>query len=326
VTHGATELLEEAGAQQLDGHVAVPEIAARSPLELFWRRLRHDKVALVSLGVVVFLTLLAICAPLATHMVGAPDPTFQNNKALDEFGSAAPPNAHNLLGTDAVGRDVLSRTVYGTRVSLTVAFLATGIALALGVVAGLFAGYHRGWVDSFLSRGLDVILAFPVLLFAIGVGSACKGEGCAGGLLKPGISTVVFVIVIPTFPYFARIVRGQVLSLREREFVEAAQSLGASSSRIMFREILPNLVAPLIVYATLIIPANILFEASLSFLGVGISEPNASWGAMIADAAKTFDTAWWYMVFPGLALLITVLAFNLLGDGLQDALDPRTDR
>jgi ABC-type dipeptide/oligopeptide/nickel transport system permease subunit len=326
VTSGATELLEGAGTQQLDRSAAVPEIAARSPLELFWRRLRHDKVALVSLGVVVFLTLLAICAPLATQVVGAPDPTLQNNKALDEFGSAAPPNAHNLLGTDAVGRDVLSRTIYGTRVSLTVAFLATGIALALGVVAGLFAGYHRGWVDSFLSRGLDVILAFPVLLFAIGVGSACKGEGCAGGLLKPGISTVVFVIVIPTFPYFARIVRGQVLSLREREFVEAAQSLGASSSRIMFREILPNLVAPLIVYATLIIPANILFEASLSFLGVGISEPNASWGAMIADAAKTFDTAWWYMVFPGLALLITVLAFNLLGDGLQDALDPRTDR
>ena len=325
MTTSATELLEEAGAQQLDGRATVPEIAARSPLELFWRRLRNDRIALLSLWVIVFLTLVAICAPLVTHMVGAPDPNVQNTHALDEFGSAAPPNAHSLFGTDDVGRDIFSRVVYGTRVSLTVAFLATTIALVLGVVAGLYAGYHRGWVDSILSRGLDVILAFPVLLFAIGVGSACKG-GCAGGLLKPGISTVVFVIVIPTFPYFARIVRGQVLSLREREFVEAAQSLGASSSRIMFREIMPNLVAPLIVYATLIIPANILFEASLSFLGVGISEPNASWGAMISDAARTFDTAWWYMLFPGLALLITVLAFNLLGDGLQDALDPRTDR
>ena len=305
---------------------AFPEIAARSPLELFWRRLRGDRVALVSFGVIVFLSLLAICAPLVTQMVGAPGPSVQNTNALDEFGSAAAPSAANLFGTDDVGRDVFSRVVFGTRVSLTVAFLATAIALVLGVAAGLFAGYHRGWTDSLLSRGLDVILAFPVLLFAIGVGSACRGEGCAGGLLKPGISTVVFVIVIPTFPYFARIVRGQVLSLREREFVEAAHSLGASSARIMVREILPNLVAPLIVYATLVIPANILFEASLSFLGVGISEPNPSWGAMIADAAPTFDTAWWYMLFPGLALLVTVLAFNLLGDGLQDALDPRTDR
>jgi peptide/nickel transport system permease protein len=166
-----------------------------------------------------------------------------------------------------------------------------------------------------------------VLLFAIGVGFACNtSEGCLNGAIKPGISTVVFVIVIPTFPYFARIVRGQVLSLREREFVEAARSLGASGPRIMFREILPNLIAPLIVYGTLIIPANILFEAALSFLGVGIKEPNPSWGAMIADAAPIFDTAWWYMLFPGLALLTTVLAFNLLGDGLQDALNPRTGR
>jgi ABC-type dipeptide/oligopeptide/nickel transport system permease subunit len=307
--------------------VADAQIAARSPLELFWRRLRSDKVALVSLGVIAFLTLVAICAPLVVELVGAPKPNVQNTKALDEFGSAAAPNANNLLGTDDVGRDVFSRVVYGTRASLTVAILATAIAMLLGVVAGLVAGFYRGWADSLLSRGLDVILAFPVLLFAIGVGFACNTpEGCLGGALKPGISTVVFVIVIPTFPYFARIVRGQVLSLREREFVEAARSLGASGPRIMFREILPNLVAPLIVYGTLIIPANILFEASLSFLGVGIKEPNPSWGAMIADAAATFDTAWWYMLFPGLALLITVLAFNLLGDGLQDALNPRTGR
>ena len=305
--------------------IAEPEVAARSPLELFWRRLRTDKVALISLGAIVFLTLVAICAPLVVELMGAPKPEVQNTKALDEFGSAAAPNAANILGTDDVGRDVFSRIVYGTRVSLTVAFLATGIALFLGVVAGLYAGYHRGWVDSLLSRSLDVILAFPVLLFAIGVGSACKSEeGCAGGALKPGITTVVFVIVVPTFPYFARIVRAQVLSLREREFVEAARSLGASNARIMFREILPNIVAPLIVYGTLIIPANILFEAALSFLGVGIEEPNPSWGAMIADAAATFDTAWWYMLFPGVALLLTVLAFNLLGDGLQDALNPRT--
>ena len=328
MTSSVTELLEEGGTQQLDTQEPTGvEVAARSPLELFWRRLREDKVALVSLGVIVFLTLVAICAPLVVEMVGAPKPNVQNTKALDEFGTAAGPNSSNILGTDDVGRDVFSRVVYGARASLTVAILATGIAMFLGVIAGMVSGFYRGWVDSFMSRGLDVILAFPVLLFAIGVGFACNtSEGCLGGALKPGISTVVFVIVVPTFPYFARIVRGQVLSLREREFVEAARSLGASGPRIMFREILPNLIAPLIVYGTLIIPANILFEAALSFLGVGIKEPNPSWGAMIADAAPIFDTAWWYMLFPGLALLVTVLAFNLLGDGLQDALNPRGGR
>jgi ABC-type dipeptide/oligopeptide/nickel transport system permease subunit len=321
-------MLEAAEAQDLLAGPSGPaDIAARSPLELFWRRLREDRVALVALGFICLLIVVALTAPLIVEMVGAPKPSVQNSKALDEFGSAAGPSRHNLLGTDDVGRDIFSRVVYGTRVSLTVAILATGIALFLGVAAGLFAGFYRGWTDSILSRGMDVILAFPVLLFAIGVGFACNtADGCVGGLLKPGISTVVFVIVIPTFPYFARIVRGQVLSLREREFVEAARSLGASGPRIMFREILPNLVAPLIVYATLIIPANILFEAALSFLGVGIKEPNPSWGAMIADAAPIFDTAWWYMLFPGLALLTTVLSFNLLGDGLQDALNPRTGK
>jgi len=328
VTTSVTELLEEGGTRQLDTATAPSgEIAARSPLELFWRRLRDDKVALASLGVIVFLALVAICAPLVVELMGAPKPNVQNSKALDEFGSAAGPNAHNILGTDDVGRDVFSRVVYGARASLTVAILATGIAMVIGVVIGLTAGYYRGWADSLLSRGLDVILGFPVLLFAIGVGFACNTpQGCLNGALKPGISTVVFVIVIPTFPYFARIVRGQVLSLREREFVEAARSLGASDRRIMFREILPNLVAPLIVYGTLIIPANILFEASLSFLGVGIKEPNPSWGAMLSDAAPIFDTAWWFMFFPGLALVVTVLAFNLLGDGLQDALNPRAGR
>jgi ABC-type dipeptide/oligopeptide/nickel transport system permease subunit len=301
--------------------------AARSPLGLFWRRLRSDRVALGALAVIAALALVALFAPLVTDLAGAPGPTEQNRAALDEFGTAAGPSGDNLMGTDGDGRDVFSRVVHGSRVSLTVALLATGIALALGTVIGLVAGYRGGWADSLLARGIDVILAFPVLLFAVGVAGACNTpEGCAGGALKPGLSTVIFVIVIPTFPYFARLVRGQVLSLREREFVEAARSIGASDRRIMFREILPNLTAPLIVYATLVIPANILLEASLSFLGVGIEEPNPSWGAMIADAIPTFESAWWYMLFPGLALLVTVLAFNLLGDGLQDALDARTAR
>ncbi len=326
MTTGSAELLEDAEAGRLDPAHA-PGIAARSPLQLFWRRLRGDKVALASLVTIVVLIVLALAAPLVTSIVGAPGPNVQDSSALDEFGSAAAPSWDHLMGTDDVGRDVFSRVLYGARPSLAVAILATGAALLLGTLVGLVAGYYRGWTDTLISRGVDIMLAFPVLLFAVGVGFACNTrEGCAGGLIKPGISTLVVVIAIPTIPIFARLVRGQVLSLREREFVDAARTLGASGPRIMFREILPNLVAPLIVYATLLIPANVLFEAALSFLGVGIQEPDASWGAMIDDATPLFDTAWWYMLFPGLALLVTVLAFNLLGDGLRDALDPRAGR
>jgi peptide/nickel transport system permease protein len=174
-----------------------------------------------------------------------------------------------------------------------------------------------------LSRIMDVQLAFPVLLLAIGLGAACSLKGCFGGVLQPGLPVVIFVIALAQWPYMARIIRGQVLSLREKEFIEAAKSLGASDRRIIFREILPNLVAPIIVYSTVLIPTNILFEAALSFLGVGVQPPTPSWGAMISEATSIFDIAWWFMLFPGLALLFTVLAFNLLGDGLQDALNPR---
>jgi ABC-type dipeptide/oligopeptide/nickel transport system permease subunit len=174
---------------------------------------------------------------------------------------------------------------------------------------------------------IDVLLAFPILLLALGIGAACSfGNGCLGGLIQPGKSVVIFVIAFVNWTYIGRIIRGQVLSLREKEFVDAARSLGASNRRILFKELLPNLVAPIIVYSTLIIPQNVLFEASLSFLGVGIQPPDASWGQMLADATDVFDTAWWYMMFPGAALLLTVLAFNLLGDGLQDALNPRSSR
>jgi ABC-type dipeptide/oligopeptide/nickel transport system permease subunit len=191
----------------------------------------------------------------------------------------------------------------------------------------MVAGYFRGWVDTLLSRVIDIMLAFPILLLALGLGAACSlGNGCLGGIIKPGLTVVIFVIAFVNWTYIARIVRGQVLSLREKEFVEAARALGAPNRRILFREILPNLTAPIIVYTTLIIPTNILFEAALSFLGVGVQPPNPSWGAMIADATDIFDTAWWYMLFPGVALVLTVLAFNLVGDGLQDALNPRRSR
>jgi peptide/nickel transport system permease protein len=215
--------------------------------------------------------------------------------------------------------------IYGARVSLEVAFISTGIAVIAGVIIGTLAGFFGGWLDTALSRTMDVVLSFPILLLAIGLSSACTlGNGCLGGLIKPGRTTLIVVIALSSWPYIGRIIRGQVLSLREKEFVEAARSLGASSGRIMWREILPNLVAPIIVYTSLILPTNILYEAALSFLGVGVQPPTASWGQMIATASPIFDSAWWYMLFPGIALVLTVLAFNLVGDGLQDALDPRS--
>jgi peptide/nickel transport system permease protein len=302
-------------------------IAARSPLQLFWRRLRTDKVALAAAVFIVLLVLAAVFAPLIVNLVGVTGPTDQNPDALDSFGTPTGPSADHPFGVDQLGRDVFARVLYGARVSLQVAIIATALSVAIGVTVGMIAGYFRGWVDTGLSRLIDVLLAFPILLFGIGLASACSlGNGCLGGLIEPGLTVVIFVIVLVNWTYIGRIIRGQVLSLREKEFVEASRSLGASNTRIIFRELLPNLVAPIIVYSTLVIPQNILFEAALSFLGVGIQPPNASWGQMLADATSIFDSAWWYMVFPGTALLLTVLAFNLLGDGLHDALNPRAGR
>ncbi len=306
-------------------------IVARTPLQLFWRRFREDKVALAALAIIAALVLVAVFAPLVIKIAGVPGPNAPDKSTLDSFGLPTGPSSAHPFGVDTIGRDVFARTVYGARVSLEVAILATALSVTIGVISGMFAGYYRGWVDTAISRSVDVLLAFPILLLAIGVASACsfgKGSsaGCLGGLVKPGAVLVIFVIAFVNWTYIARIIRGQVLSLREKEFVEAARSLGASNTRIIFREILPNLVAPIIVYSTLIIPQNILFEAALSFLGVGVQPPNASWGKMISEAQGTFDTAWWFLLFPGMALLVTVLAFNLVGDGLSDALNPRSDR
>jgi peptide/nickel transport system permease protein len=299
-------------------------VAARSPIELFWRRLRSDRVALAALAFIVLLVLVAILAPLVVKLFGAPPPDAPSTEALDPtFGSPTGPSSAHLFGVDKLGQDVFSRVVYGARVSLEVAIVATGTAVVAGVLVGMLAAYYGGWIDTIISRALDVLLAFPILLLGIGLASACAlGNGCLG-IIQPGLTVVIVVIALATFPYIARIIRGQVLSLREKEFIDAARSLGASDRRIIFRHILPNLVAPIIVYTTLLLPQNILFEAALSFLGVGVRPPQASWGQMIADATPVFDTAWWWMFFPGVALVLTVLAFNLVGDGLQDALDPK---
>jgi ABC-type dipeptide/oligopeptide/nickel transport system permease subunit len=312
----AVAVQEGAGGQK--------RITARSPMQLFWRRLRRDKVAMVALVFIVILIGAAVFAPLIVSIAGAPDPKTQSSEALDVFGTPTGPSSTHLFGVDRLGRDVFSRTVYGARVSLEVAIISTGIAVLIGTVVGLLAGFYRGWTDTVLSRLTDVVLAFPILLLGLGLAAACSGaNGCFGGLIQPGLPVVIMVIAIINWTYIARIVRGQVLSLREKEFVEAARSLGAADGRIIVHEILPNLLAPLIVYSSLLIPANILLEAALSFLGVGVAGGTPSWGAMISEATSLFPDAWWFMLFPGLALLLAVLAFNLVGDGLQDALDPR---
>ncbi|MEO8092169.1 MAG: ABC transporter permease [bacterium] len=308
-------------------------IEARSPGQLFWRRFKEDRLAMASLIFIALLVLGAIFAPLVVDLVGAPGPDERDAGALDPFfATATGPSADHWFGVDQIGRDVFSRTVYGARVSLVVAFTATILSTVAGIFFGLLSGYFRGWTDTLISRSVDVLLAIPYLLLATGLAAACtagatsgSGGGCLGGLVKPGMGVVIFVISVTSWTYMSRIVRGQTLSLREKEFVESARAAGASNSRIIFREILPNLTAPIIVYASILIPQVILYEAALSFLGVGVND-RPSWGQMISDATPIFSDAWWYMLFPGLALLFTVLAFNLVGDAMQDALNPRTKK
>ncbi|MEA2286029.1 MAG: peptide/nickel transport system permease protein [Solirubrobacteraceae bacterium] len=300
------------------------KIVARSPTQLFVMRFRRDRIAMVALVFILLLVFVAVFAPLITKVLGVPGPKVQTTDALDAFGTPTGPSSRHPFGVDQLGRDLVSRTIYGARVSLEAAILGTGLAVIIGTAVGLVAGFFGGVVDTLLSRFTDLVLAFPILLLGLGLAAACSGaQGCLGGLVQPGLAVVILVISLFTWPYIARIVRGQTLSLREKEFVEAARSLGASNSRIIARDILPNLTAPLIVYGSLLIPVNILLEASLSFLGVGVQGGTPSWGAMIAEASGQFPDTWWYMLFPGLALLLSVLAFNLVGDGLQDALNPR---
>jgi peptide/nickel transport system permease protein len=304
-------------------------VIGRSPWELFWRRFRKDQVTLVGLGFIVFLIVLAITAPLIARFVVHHGPNEINQDLTNEIGlPAVGPSGDYWFGVDTLGRDVFVRTIYGARTSLTVAFFATGLAVTIGIIMGTLAGFFGAWVDTGVSRAIDIVLSLPILLLSIGIAAACSitASGCLGGLIQPGISLVVTIVALFQWPYIGRIVRGQVLSIREKEFIEASRSLGFTNSGIMFREILPNLAAPVIVVTTLIIPANILIEASLSFLGVGIPPTTPSWGRMIAEAAsgQLYTVAWWMLLFPGLALVFTTLAFNLVGDGLRDALDPRT--
>jgi peptide/nickel transport system permease protein len=308
---------------------ATEGIQGRSPGQIAWLRFKRDKVALAGGVVVVGLILVAIFAPLIVAVFGHPPLEFHYEKVnpdlqvpLGTFGGISP---DFLFGAEPVnGRDLFSRVVYGSRISLLIAFLATLLSVVLGTTMGIVAGYFGGWVDTLISRTMDVFLAFPLLLFAIALAGVVpdRAFGLQGDTLR--IALMVFIIGFFNWPYIGRIIRGQALSLREREFIDAARSLGARSPRILCTEMLPNLAAPILIYSTLLIPTNILFEAALSFLGVGVRPPTPTWGGMLSDATHWFQIAPNFMLFPGLAIFITVLAFNLFGDGLGDALDPRS--
>jgi peptide/nickel transport system permease protein len=300
------------------------EFTGRTQLQQFWLRFRKDRVALVGVGLLVILIGAAVAAPLIALAIGhGPNQLFP--QALNPVISLPTgPSRHFLFGVDQVGRDVFVRTFYALRTSLIIALLAASIATVIGVTLGIAAAYFRGWVDILVSRGVEIVLALPVLLFAISLSSVCSvtAKGCVAGTVKPGITLVTLILILFTWPYIARIVRGQTLLVREQDFVAAASGFGASHAYVMFREILPNLVAPILVYMTLIIPSNILFEAALSFFGIGVPQSTPSLGQMIADATNNslFTYAWWLMVFPGSVLLLITLAFNLVGDALRDAL------
>lgn len=313
--------------------------AGRSLRQIAWRRFRKDKVGLAGGVVVVLLILTALCAPLLTAWFGHPPNQFDQGlidpltggvlkdpddtaQGLDPWGGIS---LEHLLGVEPVnGRDLFSRIVYGARTSLLVATVATVVCVVIGTVLGILAGYFGGWVDTLISRTMDIFLAFPLLLFAMSlVGVIPDGAfGLSGNHLRIGV--LVFIIGFFNWPYIGRIVRGQTLTLKEREFVEASRSLGAGNTHIVFREILPNLITPILVYSTLLIPTNILFEAALSFLGVGINPPMATWGGMLDNALRFYTTSPHFVMIPGLAIFVTVLAFNLFGDGLRDAFDPRS--
>jgi peptide/nickel transport system permease protein len=291
-------------------------IEGRSPLQLAWARIKTDRIAWLALAMIVLVALMAILAPVFATITGH-GPTVNNlDTGTDAFGQPLPPGTNGYpLGSDDNGRDILVRIAYGARISLLVGVVATGIASLVGIVVGLLAGYFGGWVDTMLARLMDVVLAFPYVLFAVALAS----------VFTPNLFITIGVISFFSWAAIGRIVRGQAISQREKEYVEAAHSMGASSLRIMFVDILPNLVAPVIVLATLLIPIAIVFESTLSFLGVGVRAPTPSWGNMLADAQGNY-TAWWWWMFPMAALLITTLGFNLLGDAVRDALDPRAER
>jgi peptide/nickel transport system permease protein len=323
VPGGAAEASPEAAL--VGGGVPVQ---GRSLGQIAWLRLKRDRVALGGGVLILVLIVIAILAPVIVKVFGQ-DPNEFNQKLIDPnlqmpIGKWGGISGEHLLGVEPVnGRDLFSRVVYGSRISLLIAFLATLLSVVIGTFFGVVAGYFGGWIDTLISRTMDLFLAFPLLVFALALAGVVPDTafGLSGDTLR--IALLIFIIGFFNWPYIGRIIRGQTLSLREREFVDAARSLGARAPYILFRELLPNLVAPILVYFTLLIPTNILFEAALSYLGVGVRAPTATWGGMLSQATSYYQIDPGFMLVPGLAIFVTVLAFNLFGDGLRDALDPR---
>src|SRR5215468_9716321 len=273
-------------------------------MKAFWRALAKNQLALIGGVVVLVLAIMAVGAPLlAPHDPNKPDV----RKTLDN------PSARHWLGTDQLGRDVLSRMLYGARVSLAVGFVSVGIATVIGIALGSVAGYHGGTIDALVMRLVDLMLVFPRFFLLLAV----------LGFLRPSIWTIMAVIGLTGWMSVARLVRAEFLSLREREFVLWSQSIGASAFRIIWRHILPNAIAPVLVAITLGIPAALLAESGLSFLGLSVQRPHATWGNILSEGKDAIEIGWWLSVYPGLAILVTVLSYNLLGEGIRDALDPR---
>jgi peptide/nickel transport system permease protein len=305
--------------------------SGRSLRQIIWARLSRDRVAMICLVVLVVYYLIAIFGPVVAGIVGI-DPYKFDPKAISElggrpFGENGGISAAHPLGVEwGTGRDIFAQLLYGLRISLVIATSATAITVAIGTVVGIIAGYTGGWTDTIIGRFMDLVLAFPFLLIILALSGVLTQRLTDMGVPDGNPSRITYLILVLSvfgWPYLARIVRGQVISLREREFVEAAVAMGSSKRRILFSEILPNLWAPILVYATLTLPAYIGLEATLSFLGVGVIPPETTFGAMLARSVAYFNVVPTYLFIPGTVLVILVVSFNLVGDALRDALDPK---
>ena len=322
-------------SEHVDGTVVprTESIVSRSPRELAWARLSRDKFARVALGVIIFYLFVAAFAPVICAVLGI-SPYALDGDALNDYG--LPKGAFGGISTEhwlgvepGTGRDIFARFIYGARASLLVGILATFLTTSIGLVIGVFAGYKRGWADSIIGRFMDLTLAFPSFLLIIALTRPFTQRLESLGVPEGNPARMTYIIlVLATFGwvYVARVVRGQTLTLREREFVEAAKASGATTRHIIFKQLLPNLWAPVIVIVSLSLPGYVATESTLSFLGLGLMQPAASWGVMLGDSVRYYRADPTYLFIPGVALVVLVMAFNLVGDAIRDALDPKTDR
>lgn len=309
-------------------------VVGRSLREIVWMRLKRDKVAVVCMGILVFIALIAIFGPAVCSLLNLDPYSFNTHLLNDEgsmpIGKFGGVSLDHPLGVEPLtGRDILARLLYGARISLFIALVSAAITVVTGVIIGVIAGNSRGRVDAFLSRLMDLTLAFPLLLVILAMSPVLEQRIESTRVLTGNsarIATLILVLALFGWPYLARLIRGQVLSLREREFVEAAICLGASNRRILFRELLPNLWGPILVYTTIAVPGLIGAEATLAFLGISVLPPTATWGSMLYESVGYFTVDPFYFFVPLTMLLAAVLGFNLLGDSLQEALDPKANR